>query len=92
MIDEASDSELRNRFKTLTERAVRNENEDASFQIYCVAVLDEEYETVIVQLRALGLIDKSHKPRSVRDTKTYWTLTPYGDTAMVRLRAKRRGE
>ena len=47
----------------------------------------ESFRTIIVQLRALGLIGKSTRPRSVKDTATYWTLTPFGDNAMNRLRA-----
>ena len=45
------------------------------------------FGTIIVQLRALGLIAKSIRPRSVKDTATYWTLTPYGDNVMNSLRA-----
>jgi len=47
----------------------------------------EDFETVIVQLRALKLIDRSAKPRSVKDTGTYWTLTAAGDAAMTKFRA-----
>ena len=32
---------------------------------------------------------KSEKARSVKDSGTYWTLTPYGDEVMTRLRAIR---
>lgn len=49
----------------------------------------EDFQTVKVQLRALGLIAKSEKARSVKDSGTYWTLTPYGDEVMTRLRAIR---
>lgn len=49
----------------------------------------EDFQTVKVQLRALGLIAKSEKTRSVKDSGTYWTLTPYGDEVMTRLRAIR---
>lgn len=52
----------------------------------------EDFQTLKVQLRALGLIAKSEKNRSVKDTGTYWTLTPYGDEVMTRLRAIRRYE
>jgi hypothetical protein len=53
--------------------------------------LDEaDFQTIKVQLRALGLIAKSEKARSVKDVGTYWTLTPYGDDAMTRLRAIKR--
>ena len=48
---------------------------------------DEGFRTIIVQLRALGLIEKSARPRSVHDKATYWTLTPFGDNIMNRLRA-----
>ena len=51
---------------------------------------DEFYQTIKVQLRALGLINKSTKNRSVKDTGTYWTLTPYGDNVMNKLRAIKR--
>ena len=47
----------------------------------------ENFRTIIVQLRALGLIGKSTRTRSVKDTATYWTLTPFGDNVMTRLRA-----
>ncbi|MEQ1536319.1 MAG: DUF4062 domain-containing protein [Burkholderiaceae bacterium] len=46
-----------------------------------------DFHTVKIQLRALGLITKNNKSRSVKDTGTYWTLTPYGDNVMTRLRA-----
>jgi hypothetical protein len=50
----------------------------------------DDFQTVKVQLRALGLITKSTKNRSVKDTATYWTLTAYGDNQLTRLRAIRR--
>ena len=50
----------------------------------------DDFKTIKVQLRALGLITKSEKTRSVKDVGTYWTLTPYGDEVMTRLRAIRR--
>lgn len=49
----------------------------------------EDFQTVKVQFRALGLIAKSEKARSVKDSDTYWTLTPYGDEVITRLRAIR---
>ena len=50
----------------------------------------EDFQTLKVQLRALGLIVKSEKNGSVKDVGTYWTLTPYGDEVMTRLRAIKR--
>jgi len=55
------------------------------------ALNDQDFQTVKVQLKALGLITKSDKSRSLKDTATYWTLTPYGDEVMTRLRAVKRG-
>jgi len=53
---------------------------------------DAIFDTCIVQFRALGLIKENKKARSVKDTDTYWTLTPYGDYLMVNLRALRKDE
>lgn len=50
-------------------------------------IVTDSMNTVIVQLRALGLMKKDERQRSLRDTSTDWTLTPYGDTLMTRLRA-----
>ena len=50
-----------------------------------------EIQTVKIQLIALGLIAKSQKARSVKDSRTFWALTPYGDQVLTRLRAIRRG-
>lgn len=56
-----------------------------------LSIKDNDFQTIKVQLRALGLIMMSQKrQRSVKDTDTYWTLTPYGDEVMNRLRAIRR--
>jgi hypothetical protein len=48
---------------------------------------NDDYQTIKVQMRALGLVLKSQKNRSVKDTGTYWALTPYGDEMMTQLRA-----
>jgi hypothetical protein len=50
----------------------------------------EDFETVTTQLLALGLIKKSVRPRSVKDSGTYWTLTPYGETYAMKLKAVKR--
>lgn len=53
---------------------------------------NDDFQTIKIQLRALGLITKSAKSRSVKDTATYWTLTPYGDNVMTKLRAIRKAQ
>lgn len=94
MINEASDMALRISFNDFLKRESlkrfqpRKEFKDKelrSFQFHT-----DEIETCIVQLRALGLIRENDRKRSVKDIGTYWTLTPYGNTLMVQLRAIRR--
>jgi hypothetical protein len=46
--------------------------------------------TILIQFKALGLIQSSERKRSVSDTGTYWTLTPYGEDHLTSLRALRR--
>jgi hypothetical protein len=57
-------------------------------KIRYIEITAESYQTVIIQLRALGLITISNKPHDVN--QIYWVLTPYGDAVMTRLRAIRR--
>ncbi|MCC3303827.1 DUF4062 domain-containing protein [Sneathiella sp. HT1-7] len=55
-------------------------------------ISEHDVDTIIIQLRALGLIQESAKKRSVTDTATYWILTPYGDNLMVKMRAIRKSD
>jgi hypothetical protein len=73
--------------------AQRVESEDRKaegFKRIEVLIGDEDFGTLIVQFRALGLIERSERPRSVKDTKTYWRLTLHGDEHLTKLRAIRR--
>ena len=91
MIDEVSDNDFRDQLSDYVRGQAFDElNESSDLKDMHLAnfeVSDTDFHTIKVQLRALGLIAKSSKPRSVKDTDTYWTLTPYGDTVMTRLRA-----
>lgn len=69
--------------KTLTQNDFRNWKTEIS---------DENFGTILVQLRALGLIQKSERKRSVSDTGTYWALTPYGEIRTIQLRAIKKGD
>lgn len=51
---------------------------------------DEDFGTILTQFKALELIRNSEKKRSVNDTETYWTLTPYGENQTIRIRAVKR--
>ena len=47
-------------------------------------------QTIKIQLLALGLIQKSSKKHGLNDLGTYWKLTPYGETYLLKLRALRK--
>ena len=51
------------------------------------SVVEEDFQTLKIQFRALGLIIRSEKSRGVRDNETYWRLTPHGDDVITRLHA-----
>lgn len=71
-------------------QAVNGSSHDAWFE--GVEVSDEDFQTVLLQFDALGLIQHSRRSRSVKDTANYWTLTPYGHTRLVQLRALQAGQ
>ncbi|CAN7451796.1 DUF4062 domain-containing protein [Acidovorax sp. LjRoot194] len=94
LIDEASEAGLRismNKMVQARSRAQRSTEERLRGHINLrnFEIDDHDYQTVKIQLRALGLIAKSEKTRSVKDAGTYWTLTPYGDQVLTSLRAIR---
>lgn len=64
----------------------------AGYTLRGFSISEDDFQTIKVQLRGLGLIAKNDKTRSVKDSGTYWTLTPYGDEVMTQLRAIRRDE
>ena len=80
MFDEASEADLE---KTLKGKIAA----DAGLARYMVDVRDEDFQTIKVQLRGLGLIQKSVKKRSLKDTDTYLALTPYGEHYATVLKA-----
>lgn len=93
MIDESNDRQFKLSIENLIQKIKSEElknSGDKRFKdtsIKDIVMEDEFYQTIKVQLRALGLINKSLKSRSVKDTATYWSLTPYGDSVMNKLRA-----
>lgn len=94
MINEASNADLSQAFIDFFKRRARDtfsESKDLKgHELEYFKFRDDEIETCIVQFRALGLIRESAKQRSIKDTNTYWALTPYGDHLMTQLRAIRR--
>jgi hypothetical protein len=94
MINEASEYTLREGLDRFSEDRNREDlarNKDlTNCTLSRFSLNSQDFQTIKVQLRALGLITKSEKARSVKDVATYWTLTPYGDEVMTRLRAIKR--
>lgn len=91
MINEATERVLTNALnKLISDLAYSDLKKSKGFKdlvLMNFGIDNDDFQTIKIQLRALGLITKSTKGRSVKDTATYWTLTPYGDTVMTRLRA-----
>ena len=96
LIDEASDTNLKRALDELVMQktrdamaTVRKREREAGREIESLALDDNDFNTIKVQFLALRLIAKStkRKSRSVNDKATYWSLTPYGENAMVTLRA-----
>jgi len=50
-------------------------------------IIDNDFHTLKIQYRALGMITESSKKRGIHDKNKYWTLTPFGDNVMTKLRA-----
>jgi hypothetical protein len=75
-------------FRKLTRKAAKEQGEQVhSFRGTRIELPDDHFGTVLIQLRALGLLSRSERKRSVTDKGTYWTLTPYGDEHLTSLRA-----
>jgi hypothetical protein len=93
MIHEAVDADLRAALSQLIADRARDrlleqlQTDNPEVHIGGFEVDIDDFQTIKIQFRALGLIAKSDKPRSVKDSGAYWTLTPYGDEVMTRLRA-----
>lgn len=47
----------------------------------------DDFDTIKVQLVALGLIQKSPQKHVPSDTNKYWSLTPFGETTLTKARA-----
>jgi hypothetical protein len=94
MIDEVSDSGLLKALNYFTRghnlERLHEEKEFSRRDLSDFQIDPEDFQTIKVQMRALGLIAKVEKPGSVKDREAYWTLTPYGDNTMTRLRAVKR--
>jgi hypothetical protein len=94
MIDEAAEASLISSLNGFVERHEYSKllTKHAEYRIGNLRIRAEDFQTIKIQLRALNLITKSEKQRSVKDKETYWTLTPFGDHVMTRMRAIKRDQ
>lgn len=53
-------------------------------------IVEDDFQTIKLQLRALGLITECDDHRRLEAIERYWRLTTYGDNVMTRLRAVRK--
>lgn len=93
MADESDEQSLQDRLRQLllkTEEENMRSQHGFGQKELSVSVEHDAFDTMIVQFRALGLIQKSKRNRSVKDKKTYWCLTEKGDNLLVGLKAIRK--
>lgn len=86
MFDECSESRLSSTLSCYVARHVPL-HEYESLHVH-----QESFQTVKVQLMALGIIQKSQRKRTPSDRETYWSLSPYGEHYVTKLKAIRRIE
>lgn len=89
MINEANEYEITTAINKLIEQKEYS-NLIESFEnadLVNFRIIPEDFQTIIVQLRALKLIVRSEKKRKIDDNNTYWSLSKYGDNLMTKLRA-----
>ncbi|GAB4035031.1 hypothetical protein [Spirosoma jeollabukense] len=91
LIDEAAEKDISDKLDSFIWHSRKDDIdslvEGVNYSISSVSIVDTYFQTIKIQLRALGLIIQSVKKRSIHSKDSYWTLTPYGDTVMTRLRA-----
>lgn len=56
-------------------------------KLHTCKIFQEDFDTIISQLFALGIIKKSEKKHTASDTAKYWSLTPYGERTVMQLKA-----
>jgi hypothetical protein len=90
MIDEANEYQLRGALNTFIADCIvsMRHSDDALSDVSRIEVDDADFQTLKVQFRALGLITRSERERR-NDGATYWSLTPYGDRVMIKVKAIR---
>ncbi len=94
LIDEASEHTMKSKIDSFAQKEFSLTIAESEYfkgkTIQSVEFSPESFDTLKVQMAALGIIEKSSKPRSLKNSGTYWSLTPLGEKLMYELRAIRR--
>lgn len=86
MIGECTEEEFRYKVQLVYFHSVpRKFKENTRFDD--IIIYDVVFDTIKIQLQALGLITHGSKKRTVSDKNTYWRLTPYGEKYLLKVRA-----
>lgn len=85
LVDESSEEKMKNVFIESIREDIQKV--DKSYMHNHARVEEESFQQIKVQLIALRIIELSDRKRTVKDTETYWHLTPYGFRVMMNLKA-----
>lgn len=89
MLQESSEATFKSTLNRWTEARLKGHTE-FPIRERSARILEDSFNQIKIQLIALGLIQKSEKPRSIKDAGTYWSLTSYGEQTLMSLLAAKR--
>lgn len=96
MIHEANEAAIKEKINTIIRRDSHARLKEGLKNVGEILkefdIMDDDFQTIKIQFRALNLISESLKKRGVHDTSKYWSLTSYGAVVMTRLRAIKKSE
>lgn len=88
LVDESSEEKMKSVFiDSIREDILKADN---GYTPNLHKIEEESFQQIKVQLIALRIIEFSDRKRTVKDTETYWHLTPYGYRVMMNLKALRK--
>ncbi len=88
MLEEATENQMKSRLDEELWRYSSGETyEKLRGATMSRAIANESFETIKIQLLALGLTKRSERKHVPSDTAKYWSLTPFGETTLMTLRA-----
>ncbi|MBJ6118088.1 hypothetical protein JAO76_07800 [Pontibacter sp. BT310] len=72
----------------ITKAYEREYGKKEGFTNFCI--LKESFHTILIQMRALGLINEANEKRKFLEDDQYWKLTKKGDELMLNVRSIRK--